>query len=430
MAIKPTTYIEIDPQNPTIGDLSIKELAKNYKTPLYIMDAKTVEESCGSYLEPLKEHYPNHQLIYASKANINKGILQFISRQGIGIDVVSGGELYTALQAGISPNDIYFHGNNKSIEELTLAIKHNIKIVIDNKQELQHLTQLSETVSNINVLLRVNPQIEAHTHAFIQTGQSDSKFGINQAHIIPMATQVHANPKLTFLGLHAHIGSQIFDVTPYEKLVDVMISYCSTLKTDHSITIQELNLGGGIGIRYTDEDTPIHISNFIKKLSQKLIATCKAVNLALPKLILEPGRSLVGNAGITVYTIGTIKELPSKTYLFIDGGMADNIRPMLYDATYSFGLIQQTPTTKTKTYTIAGKFCESSDILGKEITLPVATPGDYLIVFSTGAYNYSMASNYNRARRPEMLLVDRKKIQTLVKRETWDHIITLDNNIE
>jgi diaminopimelate decarboxylase len=428
--IRPLTFSRLPNGEAGIGECIIKELVNQYGSPLYVMDQKTIITNCQEYTNGLSKYYPQFKLMYAGKANLTIGLLDLLASKGIGVDVVSGGELYTALQSQMNPENITFHGNNKSIEELQLAIDHQVTIVLDNFQELENVLAISSQDQPTKVMARLKPEIDAHTHEYIKTGHSDSKFGFNISDMISVVTQCHKSDQLQFLGIHSHIGSQIFDVKPYIELVDRMVTHMVTLKKI-GIIIPQLNLGGGIGICYTDQDDPLPISEFIKVLSQRLVQQLDKNELSHPVLMLEPGRSIVGNAGITVYTIGTIKEIPnSKTYVFINGGMADNPRPMMYQSEYTVELTQSNSDDATQSYTIAGRFCESGDILAKNIQLKSPKVGDLLIVYGTGAYNYSMASNYNRTRRPAMVIVNKGHSQLLVQRESFEDLVRLDCRLE
>lgn len=427
MSIEPITFKYNEEGNATVAGISITDLAENFGSPLYILDQQTLEHNCQLYLDPLKKYYPNSKVLYAGKANLNIAIAQLINKQEMCLDVSSGGELYTALQAGFNTKNIYFHGNNKSLKELELAIKEGVSIIIDNEQELDNIIQLissSKTKKDVAVMIRLKPEIEAHTHEYIKTGQLDSKFGIERQFLISIATKINQHPNLNFLGIHSHIGSQIFDTKPYMDLIDILLEAVLDLKK-HDITIKELNIGGGIGISYIEADTPPEMSEFIQSVTALLTKKFEDNKLELPTLLFEPGRSIIGNAGITLYKVGAIKEIKDvKTYLFVDGGMADNPRPMMYNSEYVFKTAKETKDTHT--YSIAGKFCESSDILAENISLPECKPDDIIIVFGTGAYNYSMASNYNRYCRPAMVLVNDSQAKQIVLRETYLDLTRLD----
>jgi len=414
--------------NLEIGGADVVALAKKHGTPLYLMDEVTLRGNCRSYSDVLKKSYPNHLVAYAGKANLNVGILNILADEGFGVDVVSGGELFTALKSNMDPQNIVFHGNNKSEEEIVLALKHRIRLVLDNEQELEMVSDLAQKAGvKARVMFRIKPEIEAHTHEYIKTGQIDSKFGMDKKDMINVVKRLSSNPNFEFLGIHSHIGSQIFDIEPFEDLADLMVDHLAKLKTELGMEIQELNLGGGIGIRYTEEDDPPEIAAYLERLVSRLVEGCESKGVTLPKLILEPGRSIVGNAGVTLYKVGAVKEIPGiKDYIFVDGGMADNPRPIMYQAKYSFVLGNKPDAAANKPYSIAGKFCESGDVLAEGVFLPDVQVGDVLVVYCTGAYNYSMASNYNRFQRPAMVMVKDGSSSEIIRRETYDDVIQYD----
>lgn len=421
--------LSTSPEGPLcIDNIPVTKLAHQYGTPLYVMDRATLEKNCRSYTQALAQFYPNSLVVFAGKANLNLGLLNILAKEGLGVDVVSGGELFTALKSNIKPENIIFHGNNKSKEELKLAIDNHIRIVVDHEQELQLISSLATAQNKANLMLRLKPEIEAHTHDYIKTGHIDSKFGIDKASINRIVHLIKEQPNLNLLGIHSHIGSQIFDLEPFEDLATIMANHLADIKANCEIELTDLNLGGGIGIQYTAQDDPPPTAMYIERLTTKLKAACEKLGLTLPRLLIEPGRSIVATAGITLYTIGAIKVIPGiKEYIFVDGGMADNPRPMMYDAKYTFSIANKPHDTPTKTVTIAGKYCESGDILAKEVKLPEAQIGDTLVVYGTGAYNYSMSSNYNRSAKPAMILVENGDSRILVRRETYEDLMRYDN---
>ena len=411
-----------------LGGIPICELAKEYGTPLYLMDEATLRHHCHDYTDTLNRVYPNHMVVFAGKANLNLALLNLFAQEGLGVDVVSGGELYTALKSHVSREKILFHGNNKSIKELTLAIASHIRIVVDNTQELARIVTITQELNQkAKILIRIKPEIEAHTHDYIKTGHIDSKFGIDKNDLLSVIRTLVGNPLIHFAGIHSHIGSQIFDIQPFEDLAVLMAHHMNDIKDKLGITIEELNLGGGIGIQYIASDDPPSIAHYLEKMATKLKQECEKYALPLPLLIVEPGRSMVGRAGMTVYNIGTVKEIPGiKDYVFIDGGMADNPRPMMYQSQYTFTLANKATKPHTHPYSIAGKYCESGDILANGILLPHAEVGDLLTVYGTGAYNYSMASHYNRSPLPAMVLVGTHSSRLMVKRETYEELSRYD----
>ncbi len=429
MNLKPITYEINKKGNICIGGVDLTKLAQESQTPLYVIDEATLRSNCQKYTYSLKNEYPNSLVLYASKALSTIGVLNVLAEENLGVDVVSGGELYTALQSKIDPKKIYFHGNNKSDEELAMAVENQIKIVIDNQTELTRVIELTkELKKEIGCLIRVRPGIEAHTHDFIKTGHEDSKFGVAISDLLPLITQIKDQKYVKFLGLHAHIGSQILDIEPYLALVSILAELTKRIKDELNITSEVINIGGGLGIQYLKTDDPPDISLTVAKVANHLKKELKKFGLPELQLIMEPGRSIIGRAGITIYKIGTIKKVSAKrTYLFIDGGMADNPRPLIYQSEYSFDIINKAELEKNAYFTIAGKFCESGDILAKHVALPCDVEvGDYLIVYSTGAYNYAMSSNYNRFCKPAMVLVNNGEAKLIVKRESLQDLIRND----
>jgi diaminopimelate decarboxylase len=409
-----------------IGGCDVTELAKTYGTSLYILDETTLRTACQQYRDAFKTHYPGESLvIYASKAWNCLAVCAIVRSEGLGIDVVSAGELYTATQAGFTGDQIYVHGNNKSHEELTMAIAHQATIVVDSWSELQTLAQLSQT-QPVKIMVRLTPGIECHTHEYIKTGRIDSKFGFDPNDTEQVFECISQHPGLQFLGLHAHIGSQIFELQPHADLGPVMVNWL-TKAQKYGLSIAQLDLGGGLGIRYTEQDDPPSIDAWAKTVCQSVISACKAEGIPLPKLITEPGRSLIGTAGVTAYTIGGHKVIPGiRTYVTIDGGMSDNPRPITYESVYRAVVANRMSAPTNETVTIAGKHCESGDVLIKDAQLAKTTPGDILVVPDTGAYNYSMASNYNRIGRPAAVLVNNGEANLILERETLDDLLRHD----
>lgn len=415
-----------------IGGIDCVDLAKQFGTPLYVLDEQSIREVCKKYTSALKE-YPDSLVCYASKALSTKAIYKIVQSEGLGADVVSGGELYTAASAGFDMDKVYFHGNNKSYDELVLAYKLGVHcIVIDNYNDIDLLTRISSENNNakIKCLVRVNPGVEAHTHHYIQTSLPDSKFGFSIADgsAFEAITAVIQNPALEFLGIHCHIGSQIFDDKPFKTAIDKMTDFAAKIYKELNTPVKELNLGGGYGIHYTSDDNPLPYEKYISGCINALKEMIKIKNIPAPRLVFEPGRSIVGEAGVTLYTVGSIKEIKGlKKYVAIDGGMFENPRYALYQAKYSCILANRANEKPEETVTIAGKCCESSDIIIEKAELPEAKTGDILAVFSTGAYNYSMASNYNRNPVPPMVLVNQGKAQYIVRPQTYDDIISRDD---
>ena len=410
-----------------IGGCSLKDLAEEFGTPLYVLDEGTIRDNCQLFTKTLTEHYPNFTIAYASKANLNIGIANVIADEGCGADVVSGGELFTVLKSDINPDKVYFHGNNKSATELELAISNDIRIVVDNKYELSLIESISHQLGKkALIMLRIKPGIEAHTHEYIKTGQIDSKFGLDLDEAMPLIKAISDSSWGDFIGIHAHIGSQIFDIQPYQDLVAILVDYIAKIKATYNILVNELNFGGGFGIKYTDSDNAPDIKAIILSMINELKLLCETKQLQYPKVIFEPGRSIIANAGVTLYSVGATKDIPGvKNYIFVDGGMADNPRPIMYQAKYSFDIVSPSSPDR-KSYTIAGKFCESGDILAHDVSLPIAKANDFVVVYGTGAYNYSMASNYNRYCKPAMVLISSGKAKCIIRRETFEDIIRYD----
>lgn len=411
-----------------IGGCDVTELVKTYGSPLYILDEVTLRTACRQYREALHAYYSGEsQVIYASKAWNCLAICAIVASEGLGVDVASGGELYTALKAGVSPDRIYFHGNNKSYAELKMAVETGCQIVVDNYLELQTLTQLSEgAAAPVPILLRVTPGIECHTHDYIRTGQIDSKFGFDPNQLETVFRWIADHDCLNCMGLHAHIGSQIFELNPHRDLASVMLDW-TRKASDVGLSITQINVGGGLGIRYTESDDPPSITEWVKQVAEAVTTAWNAAQLPLPKLLCEPGRSIVGPACVTAYTLGSRKEVPGlRTYLAVDGGMSDNARPITYQSVYRAVIANRMSAPPTQTATIAGKHCESGDILIQSAQLPATEPGDILVVMGTGAYNYSMASNYNRLTRSAAVLVNSQTAELIVQRETYEDLIRCD----
>ncbi|MEI1375518.1 diaminopimelate decarboxylase [Nostoc sp. UHCC 0926] len=410
-----------------IGGCDVTTLVEQFGSPLYILDEETLRSACQQYRDAFKQYYKGEsQVLYASKAWNCLAVCAIAASVGLGIDVVSGGELYTALQAGVSPNKIYLHGNNKSREELILAIESGVTIVADNWHELRTLVEIAQPAQPIRIMLRLTPGIECHTHEYIRTGHLDSKFGFDPNDLDEVFTFVSQQPALECVGVHAHIGSQIFERQPHQDLAAVMVQWLRDA-TKYGLNITELNVGGGLGIKYTESDDPPSIEEWVKAICEVIQEACAAENLPLPKLLSEPGRSLIATACVTAYTIGSSKVIPEiRTYVAIDGGMSDNPRPITYQSVYRAVVANKMSSPLTQTVTIAGKHCESGDILIKNALLPKTEPGDILVVMGTGAYNYSMASNYNRLPRPAAVVVTNGEANLILQRETYQDLIRQD----
>ncbi|MBO8141565.1 MAG: diaminopimelate decarboxylase [Firmicutes bacterium] len=414
-----------------IGGCDAVELARTYGTPLYVLDEDRVRQACRAYRDAFSRYYPRGLAVYAGKALLTTGVCRIVAQEGMGLDVVSGGELYTALAAGFPPDRIYFHGNNKSVDELRLALSEGVgRIVVDNLGELELLEALArEQGRTADILLRITPGVEAHTHTYIRTGQLDSKFGIPIAggQGLAAARRAAESARLRLVGYHCHIGSQIFDLSSYEAAIVLMMEFLAEAQRATGVAAKELDLGGGLGIRYTAEDRPPTPEELVRRIADVVRQEAARHGIAAPALALEPGRSIVGEAGVTLYTIGFVKRIPGvRTYAAVDGGMADNPRVALYQARYEAVVANKANQPRLETVTIAGKSCESGDVLIRDLEVPPLESGDVLAVLSTGAYNYSMASNYNRFPRPAMVLVSRGRHDLLVARETYADLIRHD----
>ena len=413
----------------SIGGCCIEELVKKYDSPLYILDEITLRNSCRAYKKALETYYPGKSLpIYASKANSSIFMSNLISSEGLGLDAVSEGELLTALKGGVPNEKIVFHGNNKSDNEIEFAVRNNIEVIVDNDYDLERLDKIS--VSNnrkLEIMIRFTPGIECHTHEYIRTGSFDSKFGFGIEYLNTLFARIRDTKYLKLAGLHAHIGSQIFELDPHKDLGEMMVNIIlEAKKFGHDI--KKLNVGGGLGIKYTENDDPPSIDEWVKTVASSVVKACQKNNLDLPILMCEPGRSIVSTAGVTIYKIGAFKDIPGiRTYISVDGGMSDNPRPITYQSNYSACLVSNPLNINSKgKYTIAGKHCESGDVLFKEIELADCKTGDLICVFGTGAYNISMSSNYNRIPRPAALIVCDGEAEIIQKRESPFDLLKYD----
>ena len=417
--------------NLEIGGVDAIELAQEYGTPLYVYDVALMRERARGFKKTFEEQNMKAQVAYASKAFSTIAMIQLAEEEGLSLDVVSGGELYTAIVAGFPVERIHFHGNNKSREELEMALDHQIGcIVVDNFHEIELLKSIcQEKKTKVNILLRITPGIEAHTHDYILTGQEDSKFGFdlqNGQAKQALETALHFD-YFDVLGLHCHIGSQIFETTGFLLAAKKIVEKMAEWENELSFKAKVLNLGGGFGIRYTKEDEPIPPAQYVSEIIKEVKKLTEHYSMQMPEIWIEPGRSLVGDAGITLYKVGSSKEVPGvRKYLAVDGGMSDNIRPALYSAKYE-AVLANRPLAKTKeTVSIAGKCCESGDMLIWDLPLPEAGEEDILAVFCTGAYGYSMSNNYNRIPRPAVVFVENGKATLVVKRETFEDLVRHD----
>ena len=415
-----------------IGGCDTTALVETFGTPLYVMDEDLIREVCGAYRAAFIEGIPGGDVTYSCKAFCCAAMIRIATQEGLGIDVFSGGELYTALAAGADPARMEFNGNNKSPEEIRYALENGVgRIIVDNFPEIGLLDSIAGSLGiRPKVLLRVQPGIEAHTHAHIQTGSIDSKFGLAIAtgQAMEALRDMHTRPNMELVGIHCHIGSQIQDAEAFVQAAEIMAAFMVEASKALSHTLTELNLGGGFGIYYNAQDKPLSPSAFADTIRGTLADTFAEQAFPMPSRIsIEPGRAIVGNAGTTLYTVGAIKTIPGiRTYVAVDGGMADNIRPALYQASYEMCLANKMHAPDEMLASIAGKHCESGDMLIWDASMPNAEPGDILAISTTGAYNYAMASNYNRLGKPAVVLVSGGKAHLIVKRESYADIMRND----
>lgn len=415
-----------------IGGVSAAHLAEEYGTPLYVMDEETVRSSCRELKGAIDRYYNSNGLItYASKALCIKEMCRIANDEGLGLDTVSGGELYTAKAAGFPMEKIHYHGNNKTDDEIEQGLTYGVgKFIVDSREELVKLNCFAgEAGMKQKILLRITPGVEAHTHDFIKTGQIDSKFGaaIKTGAAEEMVKAALGMENVLLAGFHCHIGSQIFESEPFVEAADVMLDFINEMEQKYSKSFNELVLGGGFGIKYTDKDNPLSFEDALKPVLLHVKQRRIKEGKELIHLGFEPGRAVSGSAGVTLYTVGSVKNIPGiRTYVSVDGGMADNPRYILYGAEHTFLLADKADEEPTQTVTVCGKCCESGDMLGEDIPLPDVEAGDVLAVKTTGAYNYSMASNYNRIPRPPVVFVDNGKSRVAVKRETYEDLCRFD----
>ena len=427
--IKPITTTINGKQHLEIGGCDLVDLADKYGTPLYVIDEETLRGMAKQYKEAFSK-YDKTNMFYASKALMTKAVAKILVQEGFGFDIVSGGELYTVLSAGADPKKILFNGSNKSIEELEMAIDNNIgSISVDNFLELALLDNLLKSKNKTqDILLRITPGIECHTHEYIQTGHLDSKFGFDLSQLDSAIELIQEEyTSLNLKGLHAHIGSQIFETQVYYDEVQVLCEQFKRIKDKFGIELTDMNIGGGLGVTYTADDAPPSTYKIAEIIIASLKDGIQKYEIIEPTIYIEPGRSTVATSGCTLYTIGSSKQVPNgKKYVAVDGGMADNPRPSMYQAEYTAVIANNVENEDKENITIAGRFCESGDILIKNIELPKTQEGDILCVFNTGAYCYSMSSNYNRVLKPAMVLVNNGKSDIIVKRETYDDLVRND----
>lgn len=414
-----------------IGGVDTVELAQKYGTPLYVMDEALIRQRAREFVGAFEKSGFRYQVAYASKAFCTMAMCRLAEQEGLSLDVVSDGELHTALAAGFPAERIHFHGNNKTPFEIEMGIDAGVGcFVADNFTELEMLNAIAGAKGKkVNVLFRVTPGVEAFTHEFISTGQTDSKFGFDIGNgqakkAVAVARQL---PNLELLGLHSHIGSQIFEVAGFRLAAERVALFAAEVRRDLGVTFPVINLGGGFGIRYVEGDRPLPVAEYVEAITDAVRTEFAREGYPLPEIWIEPGRSLVGDAGTTLYTVGTQKDIPGvRKYVSVDGGMTDNPRPALYDAKYEAVLANRANEPPEETVSIAGKACESGDMLIWDVALPRVETGDLLAVFCTGAYNYSMASNYNRIRRPAVVFVKDGQADLVVRRESHEDLVRND----
>jgi len=415
-----------------VGGCDVVDLAAEFGTPLYVFDEVALRSKCAEFKAEFGSRYPDTMVIYACKAFINQALALIFKEEGLGLDVVSAGELAIARSVAFPMEKVYFHGNNKTPDELRLALEWGVgRVVVDNMYELSMLNGLAQEAGRRqDILLRLSPGIDPHTHAYTTTGIIDSKFGLpivsGQAEEALMQAMAASN--LNLVGLHVHLGSPIYDVEPYEEAIRVVLGFAAGMTVKHGFELQEFNVGGGFAIQYT-EDTPAPgISVYAEAIVSTLVKVAERLGLPVPRLVVEPGRSIVGRAGLAIYTVGAIKDIPGvRKYVSVDGGMADNIRPALYGATYEAVVANKMAETSTERVTISGKFCESGDILIKDVELPALEAGDLVVILAAGAYCLAMASNYNAALKPPIVLVKQGKARLIRRRETYEDLMRCDS---
>lgn len=415
-----------------IGGCDTIDLAKKYGTPLYVVDENEIRKNCRAFVKSIEDNYNGHGTVaYASKAFSCMEMYRICKQENMSIDTVSAGEIYTALKAGFPAERIYFHGNNKTLSEIEFALDNNVgRIVVDNLTELENIEKAAEKRNiTAKIMFRIKPGIDAHTHSFIRTGQIDSKFGLalENGEAMVGVKKALALKNVELCGLHCHIGSQIFDISPFELAAEVMMDFIAKIKEETGAEIKELNLGGGFGIKYTGEDKPAPYSDYMNRVAAVIKKKAGEHSMKLPFIIIEPGRSIAGAAGITLYTVGAVKEIENvRTYVSIDGGMTDNPRYILYQSTYEILCANKADEPKTEKITLAGKCCESGDLIQENAMIQKVVPGDTIAVLSTGAYNYSMASNYNRIGRPAVVMTNNGESRIIVNRESFEDLVRND----
>ncbi len=406
----------------------VVDLARRYGTPLYVMSERMIKERLKLIKRTIMDGGKGDLAVYASKAFQTLDMIRTVAESGLGMDVVSGGELHAALAGGMDPALIYFHGNGKTDAELREAVVAGVgHIVVDSGDELEALERVAAEAGKVQpILFRITPGVDSHTHAYVSTGSLDSKFGIPAAPEVRDALVLRAMeaPHIELLGFHCHIGSQLLSNESHLLTVTIMVDLIHHVREATGFLARELNLGGGFGVKYVQGDEPLPLNNFVEPVIDAVERRCQERGIERPRLVFEPGRWIVAEAGITVYTVVAVKEIPGiKTWAAVDGGMFENPRPALYDARYEAVVANKADQEPERAYSIAGKCCESGDVLIQSISLPALQAGDTLAMFTTGAYTHSMASNYNRNLRPALVLTDAGKHRLSVRRETYEDLL-------
>jgi len=412
-----------------IGGCDTVELAAQFGTPLYLFDEFSLRSKCAEFKAEFSQRYANTAVVYAAKAFINKALARILEEEGLGLDVVSDGEISIAQSAGLPMARVYFPGSNKSAGELKLALECGVgRIVVDNLHELKMLVGIAREVGRTpDVLLRLTPGVDPHTHKYLSTGVIDSKFGFPQPEWEQAVAQTISAPELNPLGLHFHIGSLISESESYQQAIGAVLDFAAEMKQKYDFPLAELDIGGGFAIQYTTDNPAPPIAFFAEAITSTVIDKCRQLELALPRLIIEPGRAIVGQAGVALYRVGVVKDIPGvRCYVSVDGGMADNIRPALYGSKYEAMVANKVLEKETRQVTIAGKFCESGDILVKDVNLPPVSTDDVIAIPDCGAYCLPMASNYNSSLKPAIVLVKEGKAHLIRRRETFDDLLRCD----
>ena len=412
-----------------IGGCDTVEMAAEFGTPLYVFDEIGLRNKCAEFKQEFSRRYADTAVFYSAKAFINKALARLFNEEGLGLDVVSAGEMSIVRSAGFPMDRVYFPGNNKSAEELRLALEWGVgRIVVDNFQELDLLNEITgERDERADILLRLSPGVDPHTHRYIITGNLDSKFGVPMVQGEKALVAALSMPRLKLRGLHFHIGSQIAEFEPYQQAIDIFLSFAAEMKKKHGFEMEELSIGGGFAVPYTLDESVPPVADYAQAMTSGVINGCQKLGLTQPRLTIEPGRAIVGQSGVALYTVGVVKDIPDvRRYVSVDGGMADNIRPALYGARHEAVAANKMAEKETDKVTVAGRFCESGDIIVKDIMLPPLAAGDILAVADCGAYCLSMASNYNASLKPAVVLVKEGKARLIRRRESFDDLTRCD----